>query len=84
MSTLYEHPESKKIAYSHGHIVITDDEIVKSKTPDTVATVSGAKPSKSEVILNHIEYALIAILLWIHPAIYGLMVALAVRGVFHV
>ena len=56
----------------------------KSKTPDTVATVSGAKSKKSEAILNHIEYALIAILLWIHPAIYGLMVALAVRGTFHV
>lgn len=28
MSTLYTHPESKSIAYSHGHIVITDDEIV--------------------------------------------------------
>ena len=56
----------------------------KSKTPDTVATVSGAEPSKSETILYHIEYALIAILLWIHPAIYGLMVALAVRGTFHV
>ena len=49
----------------------------KKKTPDTAATVSGAKSEQRKRIVTHTAHALCAIVLSVHPAIIGALAALA-------